>query len=136
VLLVSLARAAGIPAAIAFQHIRDHKLLEPRFARLLPDGIIPFHGLTMLHLDGGWLRVDPTLDRRLCAERGYRLVAFDGRSEALLPATDRDGRPHFELLGELGPFADLPPAVSQAAVDLEPVWTELRAQVRRKPAAL
>jgi hypothetical protein len=136
VLLAALCRAVGIPSAICFQHIRDHKLLDARFTAQLPGGIIAFHGLAALWLEGRWVRVDPSLDAKLCQIRRYRCVEFDGVHEALLPATDLDGRPHFDFLEQLGPFADLPRAVSSLGVKLRPTWDALRALAKKTDATL
>ncbi len=126
VLLAALGRAAGIPTALCFQHLKDHKLLDTRYSKLLPGGIIAFHGLVAFWLDGRWVRVDPSLDLGLCLARGYRLVEFDLVHEALLPPLDLAGRPHFGFLGDMGPFADLPPPISTLLVQVRPLWVALR----------
>lgn len=121
VVLASLLRGVGVPAAIDFQHLRDHKLLDPRFEKTLPGGIIAFHGRVQAHLGGRWRILDPTLDRRLCEARGYRLTEpFEA-----LPATDLAGASHFDELGRAGPFADLPRVVSEVALSLGGLWAEL-----------
>ena len=136
VLLTALYRAAGIPAGICFQHIRDHKLLDTRFASLLPNGIIAFHGLTALWRSGRWLRVDPALDAGLTRIRGYRLVDFDGINDAMLPATDLNGQSHFDFLGHFGPFADLPAAITELGVRIRPTWDALREVARKTGASM
>lgn len=133
VLFAALCRAAGTPAAICFQHIRDHKLLDTRFAAVLPNGIIAFHGLAAIWRDEKWVRVDPSLDSGLCKIRGYRRVEL-GAGESLLPATDLVGHPHFDFLAALGPFADLPVAVTDLGVKIRPTWDALR-EVARKTGA-
>lgn len=126
VLLAALARAAGIPSAIGFQHLRDHKLLDTRYERVLPGGIIAYHGLTYFWLDGAWYIADATLDAALCRRRRYRLVELRPGEHARLPATDLDGRPHFDFLAEFGPYPNLPESVSEMLVRYRPVWLELR----------
>lgn len=116
VLLAALARAAGIPALICFQHIRDY-MLTGRFTEFLGDNSLSYHGLSALYLDGRWLRMDATLDRALCERRRYVLVEFTPQADALLPATDRDGNPHFDILEDLGCFGDVPHYVSDALLD-------------------
>lgn len=131
VLLAALARAAGIPSAIGFQHLRDYKLLDTRYEAAIPQGIIPYHGLTYLWLDGAWRIADATLDAELCARRGYRLVELQPGSDARLPATDLEGKPHFDILAEYGPFPNLPEAVSDFMVRLRPAWLALKELVQR-----
>ncbi len=136
VLLAALARAAGIPSAIGFQHLRDHKLLDSRYEVALPGGLIPYHGLTYLWLDGAWRITDATLDAELCTRRRYRRVELVSGADARLPATDLDGRPHFDILTEVGPFPDLPESVSAFMVSLRPAWLALREVIRRTGATM
>ena len=119
VLFAALARAAGIPSQIAFQHLKDYKLLGTRYEPYMPGGVLPYHGLTVLYLNGHWLWEDATLDSELCNRRRYRIVEFNPDSHAFLHATDLDGKPHFEFLGAFGPYPDLPEAISDAFVDPE-----------------
>lgn len=135
VLFCALARALGTPAAICFQHIRDHKLLDPRFAKVLPDGIIAFHGLAAVWR-GKWDRVDPSLDAGLCRIRGYRLVEWPATGEALLHATDLAGAPHFDFLGAKGPFADFPEGITSLGVELKSTWEALRDVVKKTGATM
>lgn len=129
VALASLLRAVGIPAMVAFQEIRDHKLTG-RYVELNGSQIIRMHGLNAVHLDGRWLKVDATLDAGLVRRKDYRLVEFDGCSDALLPVTDLAGKPHFEVTIEYGSFPDVPDFAWQIihnwvlSVDQE-AWTAL-----------
>lgn len=136
VLLAALARAAGIPSAIGFQHIRDYKLLDTRYEEPLPDGIIPFHGLTFFWLDGAWWIADATLDAGLCERRGYRLVELERGAHARLPATDLDGNPHFDFLEEFGPFPNLPMVITDHELELRPAWLELKRIAERTGATM
>ncbi len=129
-------RAARLPAAIGFEHIRDHKLLEPRFEKVLPGGIIAYHGRAVLWIDGAWKWVDPSLDSGLCEAKGYVIVEHDGVNEALLPLKDRRGRPHFDSLGVFGPFANVPQAITDLLVSVADVWSELKTMVRRSGASM
>jgi len=130
-LLAALARAVGIPSQIGFQHLKDYKLLETRYVSVLPDGVIPFHGLNALYLNGRWIWADATLDAGLSERRGYRLVEFRADEDMLLPATDLAGRPHFDFLAEFGPYPDLPVALSDAFASLHTLWREWHAFVTR-----
>jgi len=130
VLFAALARAVGIPSQVAFQHLKDYKLLGTRYEPYMPDGVLPYHGLTVLYLNGRWLWEDATLDSDLCHRRRYRLVEFDPDDHALLPATDLDGNPHFEFLGSFGPYPDLPRVLSDAFSGLEE-WEKWQALVKR-----
>lgn len=136
VLLAALLRAVGIPAALGFQHVRDHMLLDARFEAHLPSGLILFHGCTMVHLDGSWRVADATLDRRLCERRGYRLVTLAPHADSELPATDLHGGPHFDFLMRSGPYANLPASVSDLFLDLVTTWSDMQRLAERTGATM
>ncbi len=127
VLLAALARAVGIPSQLALQHLRDEKLLGTRYEPYMPGGILPYHGLTVLYLNGHWLWEDATLDAALCNRQGYRPVVFSATEDALLPSTDLSGQPHFHFLAQFGPYPDLPIALSDAFINEEgwEAWEKL-----------
>ena len=106
-LYAALCRAAGIPARIGFQHLVDYKIVGP-FYDMLGGNELDNHGMNAIYLDGRWIAVDATLDRALCERKNYRLVEFDGRHDALLPKTDRDGKLHFTLEKQKGFYNDTP----------------------------
>ncbi len=54
------------------------------------------------------MRLDASLDASLCVRKGYRLTVFSEVEDALLPTTDAQGRPHFEIIEELGDFDEFP----------------------------
>ncbi len=124
--LVALLRAAGVPAAMGFQHIRDHQLVGTRFEAPLHGGVIICHGFVWIHLDAAWWAADPTLDASLCAARGYRVVQLQRGAHSRLPRTTLDGQPHFEILNEFGPLRNLPATVTDLATSLMPLWESLR----------
>ena len=107
VLLCALARAAEIPAALVLTNLRDHTLPDKLRAGMCTD-VLYYHGLAAFHLDGRWVRADASLTAELVARKGYRLVEFDGRRDALLAPTTADGEPHSEYIAVHGMFADLP----------------------------
>jgi transglutaminase-like putative cysteine protease len=107
VLLVALARAAGIPARLGCAKIRNH-LVPPKVLQILKSDIFPWHGYAELHLDGRWVKATPAFDLRMCEEHRLVPVEFDGRSDARFHSTDLDGRPHIDYLLDRGPFDDVP----------------------------
>lgn len=106
-LYAALCRASGIPARIGFQHLVDYKIVGP-FLEMLGTNELRNHGMNAIYLDGRWIAVDATLDRTLCERKDYRLVEFDGRQDALLPRTDRNGKPHFTIREQKGFYNDTP----------------------------
>jgi transglutaminase-like putative cysteine protease len=106
-LYAALCRASGIPARIGFQDLVDYKITG-QFRELMGTNELSGHGMNAVYLDGRWLAVDCTLDRGLVERKNYRLVEFDGLHDALLPKTDRAGKPHFEILKQRGFYNDTP----------------------------
>ncbi len=108
VLLCALSRAAGLQSRVSFQSLRDYRL--PReLVELMGDVLTP-HGLVTINIEGRPIRLDPSLDASLCARKGYRLTEFSAASDALLPTVDLSGRPHFEIVEELGEYDLFPVA--------------------------
>jgi len=105
VLLVALARAAGIPAGLGFARLRNN-LLPEKTAKWLGTNILPFHGYAELYLNGKWVKVTPAFDLRMCEKHRIIPVEFDGKNDALFNSHNRDGKLHIEYLKHLGHYYD------------------------------
>ena len=116
----ALCRASGIPARIGFQHLVDYKIVGP-FYDMLGGNVLENHGMNAIYLDDRWIAVDATLDRALCERKNYRLVEFDGRHDALLPRTDRAGKPHFKVEKQSMFYNDIPQFVVRTFLK----WVEI-----------
>jgi len=103
ILLAALTRAVGIPAALGFADIRNH-LLPEKPAQLLGTNVIRLHGYAILYLEGKWVKATPAFDLRMCLENRFVPVEFDGKSDAMLPSHDQDGRLHIEYLRDLNHY--------------------------------
>lgn len=117
VLLAALLRALGIPAGIGIESLLDH-MIPPHFAEHMGGQEIPLHAYTTAFADGHWQRIDASLDRALCERKGYRLVEYAAGDDQLLPRTDVAGHPHFDHLGELGQWANVPDHIVCATLEL------------------
>jgi len=115
-LFAALCRASGVPARISFQDIVDYKIVGP-FLRLMGTNELIHHGMNAVFLEGRWVRADCTLDRSLSERKGYRLVQFDGARDALLPATDHKGQPHFTIKKQYGLYHDTPQFAMRSMLD-------------------
>ena len=107
VLLVALARAAGIPARLGCAKIRNH-LVPPKVLEILKSNIFPWHGYAELYLEGKWVKATPAFDLKMCQEHRFISVEFDGLSDARFHPLNLDGKPHIEYLLDRGPFDDVP----------------------------
>ena len=126
-----MARAAGVPAVLAYQSVIEHRLPD-RFESYLPGKRMRPHGLSAVWIGGRWQQLDPSLHREMCDRRGLRLVEWVPGSDALLPESDLSGRPHCTIEEELGMHVDLPDQIVTSTMALEFLHTEeFRTAVRR-----
>jgi transglutaminase-like putative cysteine protease len=107
VLLVALARVAGIPARLRFADIRAN-LAPPDFVEKRGSNLFSYHGLVDLCIEGRWVKATPTYDKEYCGKAGIGTVEFDGTRDAMLLAKALDGRPNVEYIQDRGFFDDLP----------------------------
>ncbi len=114
-LLAAAARAEGIAARIAFADVRNH-LATPRLLELIGSDLFIYHGIAELWLGGRWLKATPTFNLTLCEKFGIEPLEFDGESDAVLHAYDREGRRHMEYVRVRGASADVPAETVMAAM--------------------
>ncbi len=107
VLLAASARAMEIPTRLGFADVRNH-LQSDKLAERMRSDVFVWHGYVLLWLDGAWRKASPAFNRELCERFGTRVLVFDGRSDALLHATDQSGRRHMEYVRDRGVYQDLP----------------------------
>ncbi|MHA1732202.1 MAG: transglutaminase-like domain-containing protein [Promethearchaeota archaeon] len=107
VLLVALARAAGIPSRLHFADIRNH-LLSEGLLEFMGTNLFVYHGYGEVLLAGQWLKVNPAFDIALSRDKGYVPVEFDGRNHAVFQPNDVTGNPHIEYVRDRGVHADVP----------------------------
>ncbi|MBW2037857.1 MAG: transglutaminase domain-containing protein [Deltaproteobacteria bacterium] len=116
VLLVALARAAGVPARLGFAMIRNN-IMPPKLFEIMKTNIFPWHGYAQLCLNSTWIKATPTFDKEMCDENRIIPVEFDGSKDARFHTHNIDGELHIEYLKDRGPFDDVP---------LEQIWQVLR----------
>jgi len=106
-LLIALARAAGIPARFHFADLKNHNL-PGRMGWVLGSDMMVYHTYMEFHLDGRWLKATPSFEKALCDKMGWRLVEFDGTSDAILHHRDRSGVVHIEYVKDRGTHHEVP----------------------------
>jgi transglutaminase-like putative cysteine protease len=106
-LLAAVARAAGIPARIAFADVTNH-LASPRLKRAMGTDLFQWHGYAELQIEGSWLKASPTFNSSLCRKFGVAPLEFDGTADALLQAYDGEGRKFMRYERHRGHFHDVP----------------------------
>jgi len=115
VLLVALARAAGIPARLHFAMIRNN-LIPPKLYKVMKSNIFPWHGYAELYLQEKWVKATPTFDLKMCQRQSIIPVEFDGQNDARFNRYNQEGKLHIEYLMDRGSFDDVP---------LEQIWQAL-----------
>ena len=108
ILLVALARAAGIPARLGFVDIKDH-LMPGKLRQIIGgDNTLVYHGYVEFYLSGKWVHASPTFDLRTCKKNRFIPVDFDGINDARDSSYNEAGEPHIEYILDRGPFDDFP----------------------------
>jgi len=132
ILLAAFLRASELPAALVFQEVIDHVILNSRYKKLLPGGRLPLHALVAVNINDKWYRLDATLDADLCSSKGYRLTKVVSGEEALLPELTLKGNPHFTIDSELGYFESYPEEFRILLLENWNEWNSWRAFVKKK----
>ena len=106
ILLVTLARASGVPARIGFADIRDH-LLSQKFRDMIGgSNILLYHGYAELFVNGKWVHASPAYDIGICNKSGFIPVEFDGENDHRDSQYNQDGDLHIEWVKDHGYFDD------------------------------
>ena len=107
VLLVALARAAGIPARLRHADFRNHRLTD-EVMQLFGTNLFTYHGYSDLYMEGKWAKATPALDLKTCQENRFIPVEFDGKQDAMFHSHDLDGKPHIQYVRDHGYYDDIP----------------------------
>ncbi|HET56153.1 MAG TPA: transglutaminase domain-containing protein [Ignavibacteria bacterium] len=132
ILLTAFLRASRLPAALVFQNVVDHVILNSRYEKLLPNGRLPLHALVAVNINDKWYRLDATLDAELCRKKAYRLTKVIPGEETLLPKLTLKGNPHFIIESELGYFESYPREFRDLLLKNWNEWNLWQAYVRKK----
>ncbi|MBN1154133.1 transglutaminase domain-containing protein [candidate division KSB1 bacterium] len=101
ILFCSLARSLNIAAGITFYDIIDHSL-PVKGLSILKTNILYYHGIATLRLNGRWLRLDATLDKRLCERNDLKIVDFKNNEDCLMHPETKSGARHIEYMKDHG----------------------------------
>jgi transglutaminase-like putative cysteine protease len=100
-------RAVGIPSRLYYGDVCNH-LASPRLEELMGGKVFTFHALTLVHLEGKWVKTTPVFNALLCRLYKIKPLEFDGRNDSMYHPYDEDGRRHMEFLRSHGEFDDVP----------------------------
>jgi transglutaminase-like putative cysteine protease len=103
----AVTRAVGIPSRLVYGDVRNH-LASPRLTELIGGNVFTYHALTLVHLNGQWVKATPVFSKLLCKLYKIAPLEFDGLSDSLYHPYDENGRQHMEFLRWHGEFDDFP----------------------------
>ena len=106
-LLAASCRALGVEARLGFADVRNH-LTSPKLTAAMGTDVFHWHGYAVLTVDGTARKVSPAFNASLCERFGTPPLTFDGTADALLHASDGEGRRHMEYVAHHGVHDDLP----------------------------
>ena len=107
VLLTACYRAHGIPARLGFADVKNH-LSTARMREHMQTDVFDWHGYTVVHLEGKWVKATPAFNIELCEKFGILPLDFDGRNDSIYHPLDAEGKRHMEYLADHGDFPDVP----------------------------
>lgn len=106
-LLVTFARACGIPARMHLVKVKNHIAVEVLTEKFGTNVLTP-HGFAELYLNGKWIKATPAFNQELCARLGVSPLEFDGKTDSVFQEYDPQGGTFMEYLDDYGTFADVP----------------------------
>lgn len=107
ILLAACCRGVGIPARLGFADVRNHLTTERLRARMGTD-LFYWHGYTVIHLNGRWIKATPAFNIELCRKMHLHPLEFDGQRDSLYHPFDLSGNRHMEYVTDRGVFDDVP----------------------------
>jgi len=106
-LLCALGRASGIPARLGFADVRNH-LATKQLLEFLGSDLFSYHGFVEFYLDGKWVKATPAFNIELCRRHKVIPLEFDGKSDSIFHAFNREKKMFMEYVDDHGTFADVP----------------------------
>ena len=106
-LLAACIRAVGTPARVGYADVKNH-LTSPRLYERIKGDVFIWHSYAEIFIADRWVKATPAFDGALCERLGIEPLDFDGKSDSLFHAFDREGRRHMEYLRDRGVFSDVP----------------------------
>lgn len=107
VLLITLARACGIPAKLHLAKVTNHIGVE-KLIEIMGTAELTPHGYVELYLNDKWVKATPSFNKELCEKIGVDSLEFDGEHDSVFQEFDRQGGLFMKYLEDYGTFDDVP----------------------------
>lgn len=106
-LLTACLRAEGIPARLGFADVKNH-LATRKLLTANGDDLFRWHAYTEVWLDERWIKATPAFNLALCEKFGVHPLEWDGYTDSVFHAYDKQDRKHMEYVNQHGTFYDVP----------------------------
>jgi len=107
ILLAACARVVGIPSRLEFSDVKNH-ISSKKFVEMLNTDVFAMHGITQLFIDGKWVKCTPAFNKELCVLFNVDPLEFDGNSDSLFHAFDKNENRFMQYVAQHGVFDDFP----------------------------
>jgi len=108
IILISLLRAAKIPARLGLAKVRNHIAIDDIIEKFGSDVLVP-HGYVEIFLNDKWVKATPAFNKELCELLKVKTLEFDGAHDSLFQEFDHSGEHEFmEYLEDYGTFNEVP----------------------------
>lgn len=107
VLLITFARACGIPAKLHLAKVTNHIAVE-KLTEKFGTNILTPHGYVELFLNEKWVKATPTFNKELCQILNVAPLDFDGIEDSYFQEYNKKGAKFMEYLEDYGTFSELP----------------------------
>jgi len=108
IILISLLRAAQIPARLGLAKVKNHIAVDQIVQKFGTDVLVP-HGYAEIYLNKKWIKATPAFNKELCDKLNVNVLDFNGEHDSLFQEFDRTGNAIFmEYLEDYGTFNKVP----------------------------
>jgi transglutaminase-like putative cysteine protease len=108
IILISILRAAKIPARLGLAKVRNHIAIDDIIEKFGSDVLVP-HGYVEIFLNDKWVKATPAFNKELCELLNVKTLEFDGEQDSLFQEFDQTGEHVFmEYLEDYGTFNEVP----------------------------
>lgn len=127
ILLAAGCRVIGVPASLGYADVKNHLSTEKLRQRMKSD-IFYWHGYTLIHINGCWLKATPAFNLELCEKFNIKPLDFNGREDSIYHPFDLEGNRHMEYINERGHYAE--PPIEEIRSTFESEYSDLVTEAR------